>query len=270
MPDDGQVHVTEVAAIVASTHAVAKYGGHHRLTKDRLEEMAEAYRRGEFRFNFSHDPFRPADTKVVSAVVEPTDDGEWRLAVVFQVDDETRRVIEAQEAEARRLGRPSLGMSYSTSVAFARVGDGDPVMLMAVDAAVYTEAEILEAAALLPDPIGAEIAEYVEFALVDHIVNVVFVVQQNPDVHVVELGLIGTAIAGSCKALWRKGRRIRYRVQLRRANGTRTDLITEAESEDDVLQFTSRIRELEDRVSELESELWEFKNRKWIRRLLNR
>lgn len=232
--------------------------------------MADAYRRGEFRFNIRHDPFMPADTEVVSAVVEPTDDGEWRLAVIFQVDDATRLAIQALEAEAHRLGRPSLGMSYSTSVSFARVGDGDPVMLLAADAAVYSEDEILEAAALLPEEVSADIAEYVEFALVDEIVNIVFVVQQNADVQVVELGLIGTAIAGACKTLWRNRRRIRYRVQLRRENGTRTDIITEADSEDDVVVFTERISELEGRVNELESELWEFKNRTWVRRLLNR
>lgn len=232
--------------------------------------MAEAYRRGESRFNFSHDPSRPAEAEVVSALVEPTDDGEWRLAVVFSVDDETRLAIQALEAEAHRLGRSSLGMSYSTTASFARVGGGDPQMLFAADAAVYTEDEILKAAALLPEGINAEVAEYVEFALVDEIVNIVFVVQQNPDVHVVELGLIGTAITGACKALWRNRRRIRYRVQLRRENGTLTDLITEATSEDDVVEFTERISELEDRVNEIESELWEFKNRTWVRRRLKR
>lgn len=260
----------EVAAIVASTHAVAKYGGRHRLTRQRLEEMAEAYREGDFRFNFSHDPLRPADTEVVSAAVEPTEDGEWRLVVVFRVDDETRRAIADLEAEAARLGRPSLGMSYTTAVPFAQIGDGDPWMLLAADAAVYSENEILDAAALLPDEVSAEVAEYVEFGLVDEVVNVVFVLQQHPNVQVVELGLIGTAIADTCKALWRVGRRVRYRVQLRRQNGTRLDVVTQAESEDEVAQFTERIRELEDRVNELESELWEFKNRTWFQRLRNR
>lgn len=257
----------EVTAVVASTHAIKKYDGRFRLTRDDLEDMVAKYEAGVVQMNYGHDPSKPGRTEVLSAHIEPTDDGEWRLVVNFSVDEESWNAF-VIDAEARGVTNP--GMSYSRTVPFCQTGEGDAVVLVAGDAAAYSQSDILAAARSLPSDLPVVAAEYVEFGLIDEVVNVLVVWQQHPEVQNFEWATFGGLVYPVLQRLARVGRRIRYRIQVRRANDTHVDIVSEIDTAEELAAFVERIGELEQRVDSLESELYEWREGSWWRRLRSR
>lgn len=257
----------EITAVVATTHPLEKYDGRFRATREDLVEMAEAYRAGQMRMNFGHDPLQPSDVSATDVAVMPTDDGEWKLVVTFVIDSDEWEVM-ARRAEEQ--GLPSLAMSYSRTVPFNTVGDGEPALAISADAAAFTQEEILDALRLLPPTVPASAGEYVQFALVDEVLNIIVVVQHNSAAQSFGWATYGALLLPTLRKLRKTGQSTRYRFLIRRADGPETDVIAAVDTEEDFEEMMSRLDELEQRVDELQSEVWEFQNRGWVRRVLRR
>lgn len=257
----------EITAVVATTHPLEKYNGRFRATREDLEELAEAYRAGQMRMNFGHDPSQPSDASATQVVVAPTDDGEWKLVVTFVIDSGEWEVI-ARRAE--ELGLPSVAMSYARTIEFAAVGEGEPALALSADAAAFTQDEILDALRLLPPTVPASAGEYVQFALVDEVVNIVIVLQQSSTAQSFAWATYGALLLPTLKKLRKTGHRIRYRFLVRRDDGPETDVIATADTDEQFEEIMSRLNELEQLVDDLQSEVWEFQNRGWFRRALRR
>jgi len=128
-----------IRARITTTHPVAAYGG-VQLSEDVVRSIANAIASGEMPMLFNHDLSRPMHTSNVAAGVEPTEDGYLAAWAEFDVD---QSAWEAYEAERDALGAPG-GMSFAAASPIPGHDDiEEPEVLIAADAAHFSDDEIL-------------------------------------------------------------------------------------------------------------------------------
>lgn len=145
-------------AIVATTHAVDKYGG-VKLSNSALRQIAEALNGGLLPMLGHHDWTKPVRTQEIEATLVELEDGEQAVRLEGFVN----------QADWESVGRIR-GMSFSTFVPIGRA-DGlnpdAPALKLSADAGWFNDEAIGEAASIMSELAPVEGARLLQFSAVD-------------------------------------------------------------------------------------------------------
>lgn len=255
--------------IIASTHTLEKYQGRFGLSVADLVEIAATMREGGIKVNQQHDPLRPSTMKLISAEVEQLDDGENAfLKVNFMVDEDE---WETFLTEVQQLGVPG-GFSYTRLVPFAQSKAGQTSVVIAADAAFFTQDEISVAASFYGSDEVVELAELVQFSATN-MCQVIVVLQQPTTTTLQTWGpaVVGGLIGPVLLAFVKVGNIIRYRLQLRSVDNEldQMEAVVETADREVLIDAIDRLAQLEESWQKgKHSQLWKFDepSRLWIRR----
>lgn len=213
---------TTVTGVLATTHALDKYGGRFRASLADLEEMRDAFLAGSMTSTMHHDPAQAFDALPVNAWIDEMPDGEHCLKVSYEVDAAVHEQFEAALAAA---GAPG-SLSYARTIGFGEMQrQGPATLLIAGEASNFSQAEIAQAARLLPGEDSIDLAELVEFAADDACRVVVVVAEQHSLLREYGPAAFGALLYPALQALWRAGRWVRVQLQFRRDDGSRLEAV---------------------------------------------
>jgi hypothetical protein len=216
------VPVATVTGVLATTHPLDKYGGRFRASLLDLEEMRDAFLSGAMSSSMNHDPAQTFEAKPVNAWIEEMSDSEHCLKVTYEVD----AVIQERFQEALLAAGAPGALSYARTVGFGELRRPGPVtMLIAGEASNFSQAEIADAAVLLPAEDSIDLAELVEFAADDACRIVVVVAEHHSILRDYGPAAVGALLYPTLRALWKTGRWIRVQLQFRRDDGSRLEAI---------------------------------------------
>jgi hypothetical protein len=196
---------------IATTDRVPKYG-EWRLTRDVLEEFAERVQNDELPMLFEHDAAHPIAAVWVSSEVVALDNGEYALDATFEVVESDWEVVQAKWAEH---GVPG-GFSFTATTEQAPPASGEaPVVVLAADAAAWSDADRAEAAALLDEVVPTATARLFQYSAAVEAATV-FIISG------VGIGVLGNATYDALKRLIlrREGASTRIEFHRRESDGS--------------------------------------------------
>jgi hypothetical protein len=145
-----------VTAIIATDHPVAAYGG-IQLSREALEEIADAVRSNRFPMLVQHDATRPLNAHVIDSQVRERADGHCEVWAEFDAD---REAWESYERDRDAAGAPG-GMS----IAFMRPygvfkGEGSAhreIVQIAADAFHFSDEDLADAGQVLAPYVDVQV-----------------------------------------------------------------------------------------------------------------
>ncbi len=219
--------LTTVTGVLATTHVLAKYGGRFRASAADLEDLRDAFLGGAMTPSMSHDPAQAFEARCVNAWIEELPDGEHCLKVTYEVD---AAVHERFQAALTTAGAPG-ALSYAKNVNFGEVERPGPVtMLIAGEASNFSQADIADAARLIPGEDSIVLAELVEFAAEDACRIVIVVAEQHSLLREYGPAAFGALLYPTIQALWKAGKWVKVQLQFRRDDGSRMEAVVGTDS----------------------------------------
>jgi hypothetical protein len=153
-----------IRATLATTERIPAYGG-FRLSLQDLETILDELKTGAVETRLSHDSRRPLHVENVKASIERRPDGEYALWVEFDADEDGWAEY---EAERDAQGGPG-GLSFTLMGTFENLpGRGEPTsvsVVVAADAAHFSDQEIRAAAEALADAGPVKASRFYQFAV---------------------------------------------------------------------------------------------------------
>jgi hypothetical protein len=169
---------------------------------------------------FNHDATRPLDVKILDAKVVALEDGEFALDATLEAEADAWATVQAEWARAGVRG----GMSFTaTSPQAGPQSGGTAQIVLAADAAAWSDEDRAAAAALLDAVVPTQVDRLFQFSAVE--LATVYLVLGN-----VALGVLGNAAYDAIRRLFR-GRTASTRLEIQRTdrNGATVKAIVETD-----------------------------------------
>lgn len=232
--------LTTVTGVMATTHLLDKYRGRFRASLSDLEEMRDAFLRGDMTSSMNHDPTQAFEAKPVNAWIEEMSDGEHCLKVAYEID----AAVHEQFQEALIAASAPGALSYARTVGFGEIRrPGSVTMLIAGEASNFSQAEIADAAVLVSAEDSIGLAELVEFAADDSCRIVIVVAEHHSIFRDYGPAAVGALLYPTLQALWKAGKWIRVQLHFRRDDGSRLEAVV---GTDDLGRLRRALESLED------------------------
>ncbi|MBI4935706.1 MAG: hypothetical protein HY828_17630 [Actinobacteria bacterium] len=150
--------------IVATTHPMRAYGG-VRFSREALAGLADSLNKGKTPWHLEHDALQPLDAEVIAAGLNERDDGEAEVWAELRVDGAQWGAYERAVVEAGAPG--GISVSATSTISRHPGPPGAPVgveVVVAADAAHFSDEEIDAAAAEIAHNVPARSAELFQFS----------------------------------------------------------------------------------------------------------
>lgn len=190
----------EIEAIVTTSHPVAAYGG-VKLDDAVLDQVARALAAGELPMLNSHDVRRPLWSKVHEARVRDRDDGFKEVWARILVERDSWNEYESDRLAAGAPGGFSFSATEPIAVLPSSSDRDDAPLMLAGDAAHWSDDELLNARAVLSGVGEVSVARRYQFAQTPEAVLVLVIAL--PEL----TGLLSNAAYDGLKRLFNEDRR---------------------------------------------------------------